>query len=71
MNDNIILHGLSAEANGEILPADSLVGIDKDDCMLWPFTRQDMFFDISFKSATAHFIWLSGFAHDSMHFAFQ
>lgn len=39
MNDNIILHGLSAEASGEILPADSLVGIDKDDCMMWPLVR--------------------------------
>ena len=42
MNDNIILRGLSAEAGGEIMPSDSLVGIDKDDCMTWPLVRSAM-----------------------------
>jgi hypothetical protein len=39
VNDNILLRGLSAEAGGDILSQDALVGIDKDDCMHWPFSR--------------------------------
>jgi len=36
---NILLRGLSEEAEGEILQGDALVAIDKDDCSHWPMSR--------------------------------
>jgi hypothetical protein len=39
VNQNILLHGLSAEADGHIKEGDELVLIDQDDCSSWPMTR--------------------------------
>lgn len=39
MNTNMLLRGLSKEAGGAILPGDCLVGIDRDDCSHWAFSR--------------------------------
>lgn len=39
VNKNILLHGLTAEAHGEIKEGDELIMIDQDDCSSWPMTR--------------------------------
>lgn len=35
----ILLRGLTAEAEGEIRPGDALIAIDADDCSTWPLSR--------------------------------
>lgn len=39
VDENIVLHGLSAEAEGEILANDALVAVDHDDISNWHFSR--------------------------------
>lgn len=39
VQENTRIHGLTAEAEGRILPGDVLIAIDKDDCSHWVLSR--------------------------------
>lgn len=39
VQDNIIMHGISPEAEGSIKPGDALVVVDQDDCSHWFLSR--------------------------------
>ncbi len=36
---DILLRGLSEEAEGEMCPGDILVAVEEDDCSSWPLSR--------------------------------